>query len=100
MIKSFRSNKLKKFWVKGDVSKVHPGHIDRLDMILTSVEASHHPKDLKAIFGNQFDEKKGNAEGVYSIEVNGQWRVTFEIEDEGAVVVDYVDYHGKKIKKR
>ncbi|MNJ69112.1 Plasmid maintenance system killer protein [compost metagenome] len=55
---------------------------------------------MRAIFGGEFTEKKGNAAGVYSVQVNGNMRITFEIEDDGAVVVDYVDYHGKKIAKR
>ena len=38
--------------------------------------------------------------GVFSIEVNGNWRLTFEIEDDGAVLLDYRDYHGKQIKAK
>lgn len=40
----------------------------------------------------------GSGAGVYSIEVNGNWRVTFELEDDGAVLLDYRDYHGKQIR--
>ena len=62
------------------------------------MEASHHPQNMKAIFGNDFAEKKGGGEGVYSVKINGNCRITYEIEDDGAVVVDYRDYHRKKIK--
>ena len=56
-----------------------------------------NPKDLKAVFSS-LEQKKGSGEGVYSIQVNGNWRVTFQIEDDGAILVDYCDYHGKQIK--
>ncbi|GAM63678.1 higB toxin protein [Vibrio ishigakensis] len=69
-------------------------------MILDAIEASHHPRDLRAIYQHKFGEKKGAGKGVYSIRVNGNWRVTFEIQDEGAVFLDYLDYHGKNIVAR
>ena len=31
--------------------------------------------------------------GHWSIWVNGNWRITFAIENEDAVLVDYQDYH-------
>lgn len=66
--------------------------------ILDTLEASHHPLDMKAIFHTDFSYKKGSGEGVYSVKVSGNWRITYEIEDDGAVVIDYLDYHGKKIR--
>lgn len=95
-IKNFKSKALKKFW-NGDESKVQPDHIDKIRDILSAMYASHHPKDLKAIFSS-LEQKKGSGKGVYSIQVNGNWRVTFQIEDDGAILVDYCDYHGKQIK--
>jgi proteic killer suppression protein len=95
-IKSFKSKALKKFW-DGDFSKVRPDHIDKIQDILSALHASHHPKDLKAIF-RSFEEEKGGGAGVFTLQVNGNWRVTFQIEDDGAILVDYCDYHGKQIK--
>lgn len=57
-------------------------------------------KDLRAIYGTKFSEKAGSGAGVFSIEVSGNWRVTFEIEEDGAVLLDYRDYHGKQIKAK
>ncbi|WP_421254710.1 type II toxin-antitoxin system RelE/ParE family toxin [Aeromonas sp. 600282] len=99
-IKSFRHKGLKNFFYKDDRSGLSPMYIDAIGDILDALDASHHPQDMRAIFGDQFAKKKGHAAGVYSVEVNGNTRITFEIEDDGAVVVDYVDYHGKKIAKR
>lgn len=99
-IKNFRSRKLKVFWENNDESKVAQEHVTKIGDILSALDASHHPRDIKAWFGRGFRAKKGNAEGVYSVDVNGNWRITFEIEDDGAILLDYCDYHGKKIKKK
>ena len=97
-IKSFKHKGLKNLFNKGDRSKVDPNHADKLLDIMDTMAASHHPQDMKAIFGNDFDEKKGSGVGVYSVEINGNWRLSYETENDGAVVVDYLDYHGKNIK--
>ena len=55
---------------------------------------------MKALFGAEFSEKKGSGKGVYSVKVSGQWRITYEIENDGAVIVDYLDYHGKQIRAK
>ncbi|WP_028865293.1 type II toxin-antitoxin system RelE/ParE family toxin [Psychromonas aquimarina] len=99
-VKSFAHKGLKKFFYQGDESGLNANHIVTIGYILDAVEASHHPKDLKAIYRDKFSEKKGSGKGVYSIEVNGNWRITFQIKDDGAVFLDYCDYHGKAIKAR
>ncbi|CAK2040584.1 MULTISPECIES: type II toxin-antitoxin system RelE/ParE family toxin [Vibrio] len=99
-IKNFSHKGLKQFYYDGNESGLNPNHIDSIAFILDAVEASHHPKDLKAIYRDKFSEKKGSGKGVYSIKVNGNWRITFQIQDEGAEFLDYIDYHGKKIKAR
>lgn len=98
-IKSFKSKALKLFWMNDDASKVKQSHIDSISDILTAIEASHAPRDLKQSFSS-FEEKKGGGIGTYTIKVNGNWRITFQIESEGAILIDYRDYHGKKIKTK
>ncbi|WP_273024182.1 type II toxin-antitoxin system RelE/ParE family toxin [Rheinheimera sp.] len=99
-IKSFTHKGLKNLFYKGDSSGVQPIHAAKLEIMLDTIQASHHPKDLRAIYGPKFSEKTGSGAGVYAIEVSGNWRVTFEIEDDGAVLLDYRDYHGKQIKAK
>ncbi|PWI32195.1 plasmid maintenance system killer [Vibrio albus] len=99
-IKSFTHKGLKKFYYKDDKSGLNPNHVVKIGFILDAIDASHHPVDLKALYGNKFAEKKGSGDGVYSIEVNGNWRITFEICDDGAILLDYLDYHGKQIKAK
>ncbi|PKF48833.1 type II toxin-antitoxin system RelE/ParE family toxin [Enterovibrio nigricans] len=99
-IKSFAHKGLEKFYYNGTTVGINPKHEKKLARILDAIDASHHPVDLKNIFQHRFGEKKGAGNGVYSIEVNGNWRITFEIKDDGAVFLDYLDYHGKSIVAR
>ena len=36
---------------------------------------------------------KGKLEGVWSVKVSANWRLTFRFQDGNAYVVDYRDYH-------
>ncbi len=38
-------------------------------------------------------ELKGDVQGIWSVWVNGNWRITFGFEGNNAVLVDYQDYH-------
>jgi len=99
-IKGISHKGLKNLYYKDDHSGVSSDHVIKLTDMMDFIDASHHPQDIKAVYKNKFTEKKGSAKGVYSIEVSGNWRLTFQIESEGAVFLDYVDYHGKQIKSR
>lgn len=99
-IKSFAHKGLKQFYYDDNSSGINSNHSEKIAFILDAVDASHHPKDLKAIYGRKFSEKIGSGRGVFSVEVNGNWRITFQIEDDGAIFLDYLDYHGKSIKAR
>lgn len=97
-IKSFKNKELEGFFYYDERKGLKTEHIARLGMILDAINSSHHPVDLKALYGHKFAQKKGAGKGVYSIVVNGNYRVTFQIKDDGAVLLDYLDYHGKNIK--
>lgn len=99
-IKNFTHKGLKKLYHENDVSGVNSNHVQKILYALDAIASSHHPKDLSAIYSGKFSEKKGSGEGVYSITISGNWRITFEIESNGAVLIDYRDYHGKNIKAK
>lgn len=99
-IKSFAHKGLKKLYFNGDNSGIQQAHTIKVLTILDVLQASHQPRDLRAIFGTNFDHKKGSAKGMYSLKVSGNWRITFELTSDGAVLVDYRDYHGKQLKSK
>lgn len=99
-IKGFSHKGLKNFFYNGDESGIDSNHLGKIEVMLDYIDASHNPADIKAIYKEKFEEKKGSAKGVYSIKINGNWRITFQISDDGAIFLDYRDYHGKQIKAR
>lgn len=98
-IKSFSHKGLKKFYYEGDESKLNSNHVEKIGYMLDAIDSSHHPADLKPLYPD-LAEKSGSGKGVYSIKINGNWRITFQIESDGAVFLDYLDYHGKNIKAK
>ena len=43
--------------------------------------------------GWRLHQLKGKFAGHWSVDVSGNWRLTFAFEGEDAILVDYQDYH-------
>jgi toxin HigB-1 len=43
--------------------------------------------------GSGWHALKGTLEGHWSVNVSGNWRLTFAFDDADAILVDYQDYH-------
>lgn len=99
-IEEIKDKYLENFYYKGTTKGINPDHIEKLGYVLDSIASADSLFDLKKIYRDQFAEKKGSGKGVYSIKINGNWRITFQIKDGAVVFLDYVDYHGKQIKAR
>jgi proteic killer suppression protein len=56
------------------------------------LNAAYSLDDLRSPPGNRLEALKGNLDGIHSIRVNDQWRITFRWKD-GAEEVSLVDYH-------
>ena len=50
------------------------------------------PKQMD-VLGLSLHELKGSREGVWSVHVNGNWRVTFRFIGSDVELVNYEDYH-------
>jgi len=59
---------------------------------LTALDVASQPEDMNAP-GNDLHPLKGNLEGHWSVNVSGNWRLTFRFEGKDAVLVDYQYYH-------
>ncbi len=92
MITSFKSRKLKRFWEKNDCSKINPNWVDRVSLILDRLDQCEMPEDMD-IPGFDFHPLIGESKGRYSVEVQGNWCITFGWEDGDAIRVDLEDYH-------
>ena len=93
MVKSFRHAGIEKFFKTGSKAGIQPAHAAKLSIQLYALDAAKAPSDLNPT-GWRLHPLKGDLKGHWSIQVNGNWRLTFRFEGKDAVLVDYQDYHG------
>jgi proteic killer suppression protein len=92
VIQSFRHKGLKKFFESGMVTGIQPQHAKRLRMQLAALDTAHSIDDMN-VPGFRLHRLKGLERTRWSVWVNGNWRLTFEVENGQAHVLDYEDYH-------
>ncbi len=92
MIRSYRHKGLRQFAQTGSKAGIQAKHAPRLRRLLTALDAASGPEDMNAP-GNDLHPLKGSLDGHWSVNVSGNWRLTFRFEGEDAVLADYQDYH-------
>ena len=92
MIKSFAHKGLKKFFETGSTAGIQAKHENKLYLILSALEGAETIENMN-LPGLRLHLLKGNKKGMWSVTVNGNWRVVFRFENGHAYVVDYLDYH-------
>jgi len=92
MIKSFRHKGVEQFFKTGSKAKIQPKHAEKLRLQLAALDNAKSEKDMNAPAW-RLHPLRGNLEGHWSVEVSGNWRLTFRFEGEDAVLVGYQDYH-------
>lgn len=92
MIQSFKSAATHELFVNGkhrDFANIAKVAIRKLDRIHAAVFL----EDLRNPSGNRLEALKRDRLGQYSIRINGQYRICFEWNTDGAHNVEIVDYH-------
>ena len=92
MIRSFKHKGLEKFFESGSTAGIQAAHATRLRLILGRLNAATNANDMD-LPGLRLHELAGKRAGIWSVTVNGNWRVTFRFEDGDAEIVNYEDYH-------
>ena len=92
MIRSFRHKGVERFFRRGSKSGIQPKHAERLQRQLFALDNAKSPEDMSAP-GWRLHPLHGKLEGHWSVDVSGNWRLTFAFEGEDALLVDYQDYH-------
>lgn len=92
MILSFKSKALKKFWENSETKLLPTDHIERIEIILDTLDHALVPEDMN-IPGYYFHSLKGKCKDRYSVKVSNNYRITFAFEDGDAIKIDYEDYH-------
>ncbi|MBM3699469.1 MAG: peptidase [Actinobacteria bacterium] len=92
MIKSFRHKGLEDFFLNNVLKGIIPDHAAKIARILDRLDASLSVKDMD-LPGFKLHKLSGKDKNIWSVWVNGNWRITFYFEQGDAYVVDYLDYH-------
>ncbi len=82
---------MRNFYELGSTRGIQPSHAKRLRMQLTALDTAQVIEDLD-IPGYRLHRLKGSRQGVWSIMVSGNWRITFEFLDGNVYVTNYEDY--------
>ena len=92
MIKSFKHKGLKKYFQTGSVVGIQAKHQRKLRMQLAAIDTAQEIDDIN-LPGFKLHPLKGDRDGIWSITVNANWRITFEFIDGNAYILNYEDYH-------
>ena len=92
MIKSFRHRGIERFFKKGTKAGIQAKHAEKLRVQLFALDNAMRPQDMNAPCW-RLHPLKGDLAGYWSVDVSGNWRLTFAFEGEDAILVDYQDYH-------
>lgn len=92
MIKSFKHKGLKRFFTTGSTAGINPAHADRLEERLQALHTAITIDDMD-LPGWRLHSLKGDRDGLWAVNISGNWRVVFQFKDGHAYVVNYEDYH-------
>ncbi|MGR3218668.1 MAG: type II toxin-antitoxin system RelE/ParE family toxin [Candidatus Anammoxibacter sp.] len=92
MIKNIAHKGLRKFFLKGNTGSVQPGHVNKIRLILGLLDNANVIDDVN-FPGSDLHRLKGDKKGLWSVHVNGNWRITFRFKDGDIFVDNYIDYH-------
>jgi proteic killer suppression protein len=92
MIRRFKCKETEALWNGGSPRRfraIESTALRKLDMIA----AARILGDLASPPNNRLEKLTRDRRGQYSIRINDQWRICFEWSDDGADLVEIVDYH-------
>lgn len=93
-IESIRHKGLRRFFETGN-AKGLVGDAGRLRKMLAFIDAAESFEELSMPPNFGLHELTGDRKGSWSMTVTRNWRMTFGLNDEGALIdMDLEDYHG------
>lgn len=92
MIVSFRHRGLDRLYSRGDVRRLNPNHLSRIRAIISLLDLAREPKDMD-VSGLYLHRLRGSQDGIWSVRVSANWRITFGFDGYDVCDVDLVDYH-------
>ncbi len=92
MIKSFKHKGLEDFFMNDTKKGIVASHASKLARILDRLDASISADDMD-LPGFKLHKLSGKEKNLWSVNVSGNWRITFHFKQGDTDSVDYIDYH-------
>lgn len=92
MIIGFRHKGLKAFYETGKTKGIRPDQARRIATILAILDEAEGLEDLSRP-SLRLHELTGDRKGIWSVSVNGPWRMTFTHEDGKFDILNLEQYH-------
>lgn len=92
-IGKIRHKGLRKLYEDDDVSGLPAEYVDKLRVILTTLEAATTIATVGRFPGWRVHPLKGKRKGQWAITVTGNWRIVFERKGDEFHILDFEDYH-------
>jgi proteic killer suppression protein len=92
-IRSVRHRGLKRFIEDDDDRGIRRDLVNRVRRVLTALLSVENIEGLEGPPGWRIHQLTGDRAGTWSISVSGNWRITFEIDNDEINSLDLKDYH-------
>ena len=92
VIRCFTHKGLERFYRTGSKAGIQVKHADRLRLILSNLDQAESAEHMD-LPGLALQQLKGERKGIWTVNVSGNWRVSFRFADGDADIVHYEDYH-------
>jgi len=92
-IKSFVHKGLKRLYVDDSPKGMPPDSVNKLRAMLSFIQDMQDPDRLRSFPLWKAHQLTGQRKGVWSLHVTRNWRLTFRIQDDEILDIDYEDYH-------
>ena len=93
LIRSIKHKGLKRFVESNDARGIRPDMIERARNILAVLISAENMEGVNGPPGWRIHQLSGDRRGTWSISVTGNWRITFEAENNEIINLDLEDYH-------
>jgi proteic killer suppression protein len=91
MIKTFKHKGVERFFSNGSKAGIQAAQASKLGRLLIALNRTKSPDDTNQP-GWELHELERKRKACWSVQVNGNWRLTFEFDGEDAILIDYEDY--------
>lgn len=92
-LRTFAHAGLRRLYLADDPRGLPAAVVDKLRTMLAFLQDMEDVQELRALPGWRAHPLKGDRTGTWSLRVTGNYRLTFRVEQQELVEVNYEDYH-------